>query len=257
MGSKPVRQMTANQKILEFEPPTLRRGTDQVVLEFLDSARKSKTHFRAAETTRVQTGPRELESQSIEQEIEQKILEKLKPVQESAYQEAHQLGMIEGRRESFATASTEISECLKSLGEMLVSIQSLKKELYQQNESHLIKLLLAVAAKVAFHEVTVNVEALQNLIKAAIEESQADEKVTVRLAPQHLAFFEELQKKESFDLEFLKKAKFVADESITPGGCVLETNYGEIDARIEERIRKLHESFQDMLFPTKTELKSA
>lgn len=255
--SKPVRESTELQKIMEFQMPALRRGTEQVVVDFLDSVRKSKNHFRAAETTRVQTGLDQLESQSVEEEIEKKMLEKLKPIQESAFQEAHQLGLIEGKREAFASASAEIAESLRNMSDFLESMKTLKRELYQQNESHLIRLLLSIASKIAFHDVQTHEEGLKKLLLASLEEAQADEKVTVRLSPSHLNFFEELQKQNDFELEILKKAKFLADENLSPGGCIIETNYGEIDAQIEQRVEKLFASFEEVIFPTKSELKSA
>ena len=253
---KVIESDSKEQPVFKFELQKFQADVPEAAVELLERARKSKNEFKVAETTRLQTGLNKIEEMSIEEEVEKKLLEKLKAVQESAYQEAYQLGLTEGRKEAFTAASSEIQERLSHLDELLTSFASLKTLLLQNGETHLIKLLLHMASRVALHEVQVNNEALVAILKSAVESAQTEETYVVHVSHQHLKFFEDLQKSNDYKLEFLKRAKFIPDESMTEGGCVVETNHGEVDARSEERINKLWASFQEQLYPIKEKLKA-
>lgn len=252
-----VEKDAPTQKVLKFELPPIVQGVPEVAIELLERSRKNQNEFKLADTARVQTGLDKIEERTIEEEVDAKVLEKLKSVQEPAYQEAYQLGLMEGRKEAFAASASEIQERLGQLDGLVANIKNLKTELVQNNETHLIKLLLHMASRVAQHEVSVNQQSLVAVMKSAIESSQSDEAITVRLGTMHLSFFEELKKSSEYNLDFLKNVKFVPDEKMSPGGCVIETNYGEVDARIEERIQKLWTSFEESLFQVKDNVSAA
>jgi flagellar assembly protein FliH len=44
-----------------------------------------------------------------------------------------------------------------------------------------------------------------------------------------------------------------AEENIQSGGCVIETNLGEIDARIEKQLQAVEESFRNALVKSMAE----
>ena len=45
----------------------------------------------------------------------------------------------------------------------------------------------------------------------------------------------------------MKKVKLDPVENMSPGGCIITTNYGQIDARFEERVSKLWEGIEENL----------
>ena len=54
--------------------------------------------------------------------------------------------------------------------------------------------------------------------------------------------------------EFLKNVKLQAAPNIQPGGCIVETNYGVIDARIAERTSKLWDEISQTLPKVKSKV---
>ncbi|MNT47004.1 flagellar assembly protein H [compost metagenome] len=61
----------------------------------------------------------------------------------------------------------------------------------------------------------------------------------MRVSQAQFEFLEELKKETGRELEFVKKIAFEPSSEITEGGCIVETNYGEVDARTEQRIEQL------------------
>src|SRR5262249_1960623 len=99
-------------------------------------------------------------------------------------------------------------------------------------------------------------ESTVNILKQAIEVAQSEEQITVKVAPDQLEFLETLQKEGTKKLEQIKKAKFEPDPSVTTGGCIVQTNFGEIDSRFEQRVSRLWEALSSGLTRVKETLKS-
>ena len=126
-----------------------------------------------------------------------------------------------------------------------MQIKRLKLDLVSFNEAHIVKLVYYLASRLAMKEIGKDSESVLNVMKQAIELADEDENILVRVAPSQVAFLEELKKETTRELDFVKNVTFEADKDIEVGGCVIETNYGEIDARIEERVAKLWDSIEE------------
>lgn len=255
--SKPLRDETPLQRVLEYVPKKFETGVSAPAMEYLDLKKKMENDFRMAEAIRIQTGVNRIEEQSVEVEVENKTIEKLQEVQEAAYQEAYNLGLEEGRKEAFQNSSAEIDQNLQMFATLMQNIENMKSELMKHNETHLVKLVLHVAQRLALHEVQANQEAVVDVMKQAIQAAQIEEEVTVQVALAQFDFLENLKKETSREYEFLKKVKLIPNESVQPGGCIIETNYGVIDARFEERVAKLWETIGDSLYKVKNKTGAA
>jgi len=234
-------KIAAKEVVLEFVPKKFELGTPKEAMEYLQQKARG-SDFRLNETIRIQTGVDEIEKASEEEKVEARALELLKDVQEGAYKEAYDLGISEGREEAFQKFSKEIDEKLAALESLLKSIEEAKSEIINFNEAHMVKLIFQIATKLARVEVEKNDQSLIEVLRGAVTLAQDEENVTVRVAAAQHDFVEELKKQNGRQFEFLKKIKFEPSEDISKGGCIVETNYGEVDARVEQRVQSLWET---------------
>lgn len=228
----------AEKTVLEFVPVRFDLGTPEQAMNYL-AEKKKGSDFRMNDAVRVQTGIDQVEKVSEEQKVEEAALEKLKEIQEQAYQEAYQLGLEEGRKEAFENVSGEIAEKLQSLDQLLLAIKDIKTEMASFNESHLLKLTFMMAARLAKTELQSNNEAMISILRDAVGLAQDEEDVTVHVSPSQFEFLEQLKQETGRDFEFIKKIHFEPSGDVTDGGCIVETNYGEVDSRIEQRVEQL------------------
>jgi flagellar assembly protein FliH len=96
-------------------------------------------------------------------------------------------------------------------------------------------------------EIAEKPEIILEIVRQAIQGAQSDESVNVRVSPVDLEFIEHVREKLGKEFDLLKRAKFEAAESITTGGCIVETNYGDVDATVEQRVNKLWDSLKEKL----------
>lgn len=236
----------ATVKVLDYKPTQFNLGTPNQALDYLKEKSRG-SDFRMNDTIRVQTGIDQLEKESEAERVEKATLEKLKEVQEDAYQQAYELGKEEGHKDAFDKMSSDINRRLQDLDHLLSTVGNLKTEMVAFNESHILRSILQMASKLARKEVETSPETLLSVLKESVALSQDEENVTVLIAQEQLEFIEGLQNQSGREFEFLKKIKIQASPDVTIGGCIVQTNYGEVDARLEQRIDTLWQAVSENL----------
>ncbi len=242
--------------VLNYSPKEFNFGTPEAALEYLTKKERG-SDFVMSDVLRTTTGVDEIERLSEEQKIEEKVLYKISSLQEDAYKKAYDLGFEEGTKKAIESKTEELNKKILKLDDLRLSLVQIKEEMIHQNEAHIMKMIYEIASKLAFDHINEHHEVVLKVIKKSIEEAQVDDNVNVLVSNEQLEFLEEHKTEASRENEFLKKVKFVGSSEVSIGSCVVETNYGVIDARIEERIAKLWKEFKLALPKVKSPIESA
>lgn len=224
--------------VLEYQPREFNSGTSAAAMEYLER-KKNGSDFVLSDVLRHTTGVEEIEKQSEESLIEQKVLEHVTQIQKQAYDEGFLLGKDEGYAAALEKRNSEINRGLQDLSDVLQSVQNLKPDLILHNESHILHLIYQIAEKLAYDHIEQKPEIVLEVIRRAIHTAQAEEEVTVLVAPEQIEFLEKYKNSDNENYEFLENVRLQASDQIQPGGCIVETNYGAVDAGIEERFKKI------------------
>lgn len=255
-SSNIIKANVAYQKILQFEPQKLSMANFEQLNEMVRHM-DANPEFQVAEVVRNFTGLAEMEGQRIESEIERQALEQLKSIQEEAYQEAYNLGLQEGQQKAFQDKAAEIDARLADLDELITNLRDLKVHYINNNENQLMKMILYLATKVAMFEISERPqEAIRSVLRRCITVTNEDEQMRVMVAPDQIQFLDLLKKERKKELNFLKNVEFHAEEGLSKGGCKIETNFSEIDARIEERVGRLWDEVLQSIPPIKDRLEN-
>jgi flagellar assembly protein FliH len=240
--SNPIKSKTTddeqNKTVLEYQPREFVLGTPGAALDYLER-KKHGSDFVLSDILRQTTGVEEIERQSEESRIEQKVLERVALIQKQAFDEGYLLGKDEGYSAALEKRNIEIDRGLLELNDVLQSIKSLKADLISNNEAHMMNLIYQIAEKLAYDHIEQKPEVILEVIRRAIHTAQAEEEVTVLVAPEQVEFLEAYKNSDNEKYEFLENIKLQPSDQIQPGGCIIETNYGAIDARITERFKKI------------------
>jgi flagellar assembly protein FliH len=160
---------------------------------------------------------------------------------EEAYAKAAAIeNEVQSRMESVTRAAIEREiarvinpwrdELMKSLDE-LTSIRSV---MTQQIESELVRLALEIAKKVIHVEVR-NPQIALELTRAALSRVPNRTPATIHLNPEDFGYVQEQQ----HQLPSSHALSFIEDQAIERGGCVVQTEMGEIDASIEQQFAEI------------------
>ncbi len=123
----------------------------------------------------------------------------------------------------------------EELQNSLEDLSRLRSDMVRQTEGQIVKLALEIARKVIHKEVTTNQEIAVNLTRVALAHIPNRTAATVHLHPDDLAYFET----KLDQIESGHALTLIADRSVGHGGCVVQTEMGEVDATIEQQFAQI------------------
>jgi flagellar assembly protein FliH len=175
-------------------------------------------------------------------EIEARTAERLKDVERDAYKQ----GFDKGREDGYSEGRGEIQRLTDRLHVVLEKAMEKRAEILQESENEVIELVLLISRKVikTISEGQKNV-VVSNIAQALRKlKSRGDVIIRVNLAD--LALATEHVKDFMAMAENAKSISVMEDTTVDRGGCLIETDFGQIDARISSQLHEIEEKILDV-----------
>lgn len=163
---------------------------------------------------------------------------------EELERQAYEKGFTAGEKAGLELGKQKAEVLFNSLSSILNELSAFKETLFKACEKEMLELSLAVAKKVIHRETEISRDVVLESVKAALNVAVASGEILIKVNPKDLeTVFNHKSDLARFG-EGVKGVTIEGDESIGKGGCIIETNYGEVDAtttglleEIEERLR--------------------
>ena len=158
---------------------------------------------------------------------------------EAGRREAEEQGRITGQESGFNEGKAEVERLVERTHIVLQRAQDKRGEILEETEQEIINLVLLIARKIVkvISENQRNV-IISNVVQALRKvKARGDIIIRVNLADLNLAT--ENTKNFINLVEGAKSLQIMEDPSVDSGGCVIETDFGEIDARIASQLAEL------------------
>lgn len=168
-------------------------------------------------------------------ELERALEAEVRQAKDRAFQE----GLKAGRE----AAAAEIQPVLERLLKACSDVAGLRAKIRRETESDIVTLAIAIARRVLRRELAVDPEAVQGIVKAALEKVQTKEICLVRTHPEFIAPVRAYFEKSGMAVA----TEISADPSLQPGGLVIETRRGNLDASVETQLKEIERGFTDRL----------
>jgi flagellar assembly protein FliH len=167
----------------------------------------------------------------------------LESAMESQLRQAHARGLEEGMKAGRESASAELQPVMERLLRSCSEVAGMRARIRKETEGDIVTLTVAIARRVLRRELAVDPEAIHGVVKAALEKVQSKEICSIKTHPDHAtqvrAFFEKAGLSAGIDI--------AADASLSPGGLVIETKRGNLDASVETQLKEIERGFTDRL----------
>jgi flagellar assembly protein FliH len=138
----------------------------------------------------------------------------------------------------------KLDSLLTGIHKLIGELGDLHRKTCRDVESDLVQLALAVARKIVGREVSIGPEAVTRIIRQALDRVEHSGRIIIKLNPADLDLLADIKPKCLSGLPEAGRAAFEADASISRGGCLVETDGGEVDARIEHQFKVVEEAFR-------------
>jgi flagellar assembly protein FliH len=164
-------------------------------------------------------------------------------LREAAWQEGRYNGEQEGRAAAHARIQAEGEAqraALRAQWDALIDdIADARQALWQTQEQEMLALTLAIARQVIKTEATQNPEVVRHVIANAVRRVVDKEMVRIRVCVGEAGRVREMRQDLLETLDGLHHLEIIDDRRISAGGCVIETNSGTIDAKIETQLGEI------------------
>ena len=193
-------------------------------------------------TTGAPQGPEPVLLDSVQEQADA-LLRKAQLKAAEIEKEAYERGFNEGQKAGKEVGEKMVEALLKQYAQTLEELGGLRKEVLSASEREVVRLALEIARKVVKREVTIDEDVILALVKVAMNRLGEESVMTVRLNPRDIQSI--LRSRNAADrANVLNEAiKLVEDPLISRGGCLIETESGIIDARVEEQFREIEKGF--------------
>jgi flagellar assembly protein FliH len=161
-------------------------------------------------------------------------------------------GLREGEQRGVELGTRKIEPLITGIKEALTQLNAIREETYQQIEKEVVTLALAIAQKIICREVSTDKETVVCVAKKALAKVDDPGNIKIMMNPSDLQFINETKYQLSNLIADVNHVTFEGEDSIQSGGCIIETELGEIDARIEKQLQAIEESFENTLTKTST-----
>jgi len=157
---------------------------------------------------------------------------------------AYAEGFSAGEKAGIDSERKNLRSVLDTLTQTVQQLTEIKNEVYCHSEKEVVSLAMGIATKIVGHEVTINKNVILNVLKQALKKIVDSDKIKIRVNPYDLHFLKTQNHQFAHLIDNMGRLSFEADDTILTGGCLIETNSGDIDARIDKQIEVVDEAFK-------------
>lgn len=186
-------------------------------------------------------------AQAEAQEIIAKAHSEEKEIRDSAYRK----GYDEGQKSGYNDGQSELNRLIERVHKIVESVMNRREEILRDTEQQIVDLVILMTRKI----VKIISENQKGVVLSNV--LSALKKVKTRCSVIIRVNIEDLKLTSEHTGEFIKRVEAVQgitvieDSSVDKGGCVVETDFGAIDARIASQLGELENKILE-ISPVKT-----
>jgi len=248
---------------LRREAEAFRENWEKEKEEMIQQARQEADAIReeaeksAFEEVRKKTDTAELTRKQAEDEAErilaqakseaENILAQARTQEEQIYNENREAGLKKGHEEGYADGKAEVERLVDRLHNIINGAIEKRNDIINEAETQLIDLVILIASKVVkvISENQRNV-VINNVVQALRKlKSRGNVAIRVNLADLDLTT-DNVQNFMKM-VENVKSIQVLEDTSVDKGGCIIETDFGQIDARISSQLKEIEEKILELV----------
>ena len=165
--------------------------------------------------------------------------------------EANQTGYEAGYKKGYDDGVAEVNRLIERMHKMVESVMQRREEILSETESQIVELVILMARKV----IKILSESQKQVVMAntlaALKKVKARGKVTLRVNLEEVKLTTSHIQEFIQHVENIEAIKVLEDSSVEKGGCIVETDFGAIDARISSQLTELENKILEVS-PLKT-----
>ncbi|MCL2067456.1 MAG: flagellar assembly protein FliH [Treponema sp.] len=159
---------------------------------------------------------------------------------------AQEQGRAAGREEGFAEGRAEVERLVERTQVILERAQNKRGEILKEAEQEIIDLVLLISRKVIKIISENQRGVIVSNVAQALRKVRAKGNIIIRVNMKDLKLATEYKQEFIKLMEGANSLQIAEDSRVDAGGCIIETDFGEIDARISSQLAEIESKILDI-----------
>lgn len=164
-------------------------------------------------------------------------------IERAAYEKGYEEGLTAGG----AAGEEQSAQTLAQVVAIVDRATALHDTMLHEAEGEMVALCLEIARKILQAELRSNPDIVKSVLASAVQKINGAPRVTIKVHPSQV---ETVRKHwlEAYGSGYREKEWSIeGDANVFPGGCLLETKYGQLDAQIGSQFAEIQKTFALLL----------
>jgi flagellar biosynthesis/type III secretory pathway protein FliH len=187
---------------------------------------------------------------SVEQEEQRSIDERVKLLVDdlavAAKKEAelagYQDGLKRGSEEALSRVQVEADASLVKFQTLVSELETVRVDVFRENEKFLIGLIFRIAKMVTLKELTTDREYLLRLTKELVENAGVQDNTILKINSEDEQFITSIKENLFKTFGDMRNLNIEVSSKVSRGGCRIETEWNAIDVNVEEQFKRIQEA---------------
>jgi flagellar assembly protein FliH len=189
---------------------------------------KKARNFDPENVERAREGVKELLKDAID-----KAKEQSKQVREAANNEGYAVGRKEGFQAGENNAREVFAPFLETLQKVIEDLTSLRKRMYVKMEREMVEMIVELTKKIIRFDLANREDSVQDIIRLAVNSVLDRETMVIKVHPEDKTYAESYRPELHRAFGDAKNISFVAHPGVPRGGCVVDSNFGKVEAHLD------------------------
>jgi len=154
-------------------------------------------------------------------------------------EQAYKDGYSDGQQMGYGKGKSESQSTIAQFNRLIHDVENQRLAIYQEAEVELVDLAIEIARKIISSELEGSKEIIIHSVRKAVELLRDRSLLTLKVAPDQESLVRD-NLDSLYDLDDrIEKIDVVPDRRVGCGGCIVETESGNVDARIETELQNI------------------
>lgn len=172
--------------------------------------------------------------------IKAESLEESNKIKEEAYQTAYE----EGFKEATNKVKEEFEPFCQQTKTLIEELSIAKEKYLTEQENEITKLVLTITEKILGTIVENRPEVIAQIVRKVIVRINSAEKISIKVNPLHIPYLSNYR--EQYPELPHDRMEIMEDPNIKPGDCLVVTENGFIDSKIEEQLELIKQTILEV-----------
>ncbi|MBR7078906.1 MAG: flagellar assembly protein FliH, partial [Treponema sp.] len=169
----------------------------------------------------------------------EKILKTAHDEEQRIFDKAQKDGFDKGHEEGYQVGNQEAERLVERLHKMIEAVQDKRQDILNQTEGQIVDLVLLMTRKVVKIMSDNQKSVIMANVVQALKKVKGRGDVIIRVNMADVKLTTDHIKDFISQVENIRNISVVEDSSVDRGGCIIETDFGAIDARISSQLGEL------------------